>query len=299
MGLNWSNPMLRPKAEAKNSMISRSAQLDGMAFAFLTLTTVLLCGLQVPLTLAIGRHSVALKTLTSIQAECRAFLQVPAAGPEGECEPRCELYAARAWDDVKGPVYSVYRITRDNQLPVDSCVLDQTYRCMWNWDRFNLTGPEPCRWALSTTFCFFDNFGILDFNKLIYLRPMALELRSVVGICKNIVQVSDQDLEEIVIRGVVDSELVGKLVRCVIIRAGLYSDADGFNLDRLEQMYGAGTIEPNNFYRTAQKCVEKANHRYTNVSKLCLAAYILDDCFEDLLQNIRAAIVEILQLGIE
>ncbi|XP_055604165.1 general odorant-binding protein 45-like [Uranotaenia lowii] len=266
-----------------------------MACVYIILTTTLLLGSCLQETVGSEQHAVFSKTLIQLHSECRAILNHPAMEPEGECEQRCEFYLGRALDVVRGPVYSVYRAIFNRQIPGDACYVDRTYRCVWNWDQFNLTKVEPCKWATSVGFCFFYNYGFIDVNYSLFIRPLSLELRHIVESCSRIQQLSDEDLLDIINNGFVDSEIAGKLVRCVMIRAGLYSDADGPNLDRLEQMYGAGTIERGNFWQTAQKCVGKARVRYPNASKFGLAAYILDDCFEDFLQNMRTALIEILK----
>ncbi|XP_055604168.1 general odorant-binding protein 45-like [Uranotaenia lowii] len=260
------------------------------------LTATLLMGLHQLSTLqASGIHSSHSKTAFQVHTECRKMLRNPMKAREDVCEDRCEVCVYRAWDDIRGPVYGVYRVFWGIQNPGDECFVDRTYRCLWNRDQFNLTTPDPCRRATETTTCFDRYHGAVTPATIVFLNPTALHFRSIVESCRKFQQLSDQDLVHPLNSGFLDSEVTRCLLRCVIIRAGLYTDADGPNLDRLEQMYGARSIERNNFWHTGQKCVARTKLRNPEASACSLAALFVDDCFEELLQDIRTAILEIVK----
>ncbi|XP_055604169.1 general odorant-binding protein 45-like [Uranotaenia lowii] len=263
---------------------------------FKVLTTALLIAFhQLPSLQAAGSHSAISKTALEIHTECRKILQNPMNAKEAECEDRCEVYLYRAWNDIRGPAYNVYRAIWNQQKPGDECFVDRTYRCLWNRNQFNLTTPELCRRATETTTCFDWYHGLVTPLTDVFVRPTAFRLRSIVESCRTILQLTDQDLHDPLNNGFVESEMSACLMRCVIIRAGLYTDADGPNLDRLELMYGARSIERNNFWHTGQKCVEETRQRYPDVSACSLAAHIVDECFEELLQDVRTAVLEIIK----
>ncbi|XP_055604167.1 general odorant-binding protein 45-like [Uranotaenia lowii] len=262
------------------------------------LTALLLINVyQLPNLQANGYHSVTLKTPVEVHRECRKILQIPKDSPqEGECEDRCEILLARAWDDTRGPAYNMLRVFWRPYDPEDECFIDRTYRCLlWNRDQFNLTSPELCRRASETTLCFDKYYGLPDRKKKLFFRSTALNLRSIVESCRKFQQLSDQDLVHPLNNDFVDSEVTGCLLRCVTIRAGLYSDVEGPNVDRLEQMYGARSLERDHFRDAAQKCVNRTRLQHPEASACRLAAYFVDHCFEELLQEIRAAILEIIK----
>ncbi|XP_055604166.1 uncharacterized protein LOC129752406 [Uranotaenia lowii] len=107
-----------------------------------------------------NRHSITLKTAVRVHKDCRKILQIPMEAPEGECEDRCEIIIARAWDDIRGPALNMLRAFWHPQDPQDECYIDRTYRCfLWNRDRFNLTSPELCRRAQEMSLCFDYYYG--------------------------------------------------------------------------------------------------------------------------------------------
>ncbi|KAL1375361.1 hypothetical protein pipiens_017537, partial [Culex pipiens pipiens] len=169
-----------------------------------------------------ANHNLVQKSVGRANRECYQYLR---GSPE--CGARCQQIVLRAWDDNTGLDAVPYGRhfqpdCRDQQYENRT---EQCIECQ--------RGPSPredhCRRSAIAFGCYRDQYGELLKSPQVVPMPDLL-LRSTVEQCAQILQISDRQIADANLHLTPAGH---RLMRCVIIREGFYSDADGPNLDRL------------------------------------------------------------------
>ncbi|EDS44748.1 conserved hypothetical protein [Culex quinquefasciatus] len=191
------------------------------------------------------------------------------------CVDRCELLVQRSWNDSSGVIWVPYG--RHFAPSCDDHENDaRTWACIQNGSR-DIAEDDVCRRAAVLRRCFCQNYG--EIVQAAQLVPRTeLEVASILQECIEFLQVSPDELDDYVRYNFQLNEQSRCLMRCVIIRQGLYDDERGPDLDRMYVQCGGYDVPEEEFKASARKCINRLTEEF-RCDKCALAARIVAECF--------------------
>lgn len=213
---------------------------------------------------ATNRHSARFKSSRSTDSECYRYLNVL----DGNCSVRCRGLVDRLWDDQSGLGLSITQFYKPD--PEDKCYLNRTVRCLKG-----VSATESCSRVDKYVQCFNDQYGRKDTETARFIPFTAVQHTRILMECAAIQGIPVESLQRAAENG---SELSQEacLLRCFLIRQGLYSDAGGLDLERLEVQcggYGSGWDPV-----AVRQCIAKVEDcdkcsKVQRIAKECLQAH--------------------------
>lgn len=207
------------------------------------------------------RHKIVEKSLQRTGIECHQY------DPQEDCMARCQTLLTHDWDDNVG-MQSVYdRFFQPS--PVDGCNFNRTQRCL-STKLPKIPPEDKCIRASESIQCYLDQFGEVMMDTPKYVRSSWLQERQIFRECAAMLGFSEQRILQV--QNDTDYSLQDSrcLLRCFMIRSGLYSDSDGLNLERFYVACGGYDDE---FYRNVTQCI--TNVRASSPCDRCSLAHRL------------------------
>lgn len=168
-----------------------------------------------------NRHSSIFKSIDSTDGECHRYL----IGRDGNCSVRCRGLLHRFWTEQSKLSYSAIKQFYQPD-PEDKCYLDRTIECL---KRVSVL-DQYVR-------CYKDQYGEEDTTAARFIPFTRVQQTRILMECAAILGIPEDSLMQAAMN---TSEMPHEacLLRCFLIRQGLYSDAGGFDLERLEVQCG-------------------------------------------------------------
>uniref|UniRef100_A0A8D8JPY2 General odorant-binding protein 45 n=1 Tax=Culex pipiens TaxID=7175 RepID=A0A8D8JPY2_CULPI len=141
----------------------------------------------------------------------------------------------------------------------------------------DIVQDDVCRRAAVSRRCFCQNYG--EIVQTAQLVPRTeLEVASILQECIEFLQVSPDELDDYARYNFQLNERSRCLMRCVIIRQGLYDDVRGPDLDRMYVQCGGYDVPEDEFKESARKCIDRLTEEF-RCDKCALASRIVAECF--------------------
>uniref|UniRef100_A0A8D8PKN2 General odorant-binding protein 45 n=1 Tax=Culex pipiens TaxID=7175 RepID=A0A8D8PKN2_CULPI len=216
-------------------------------------------------------HKIVLKTLQQAELECKQYLRA-APTEEAPCEPRCEQILLRSWTDCRG-LGSIPYGRHFRPDPTDADYINRTQLCV---DAAMQGTTDVCCQGRVVHQCYREQYGNPAGTPQI--APMSdILIRSTIEDCAKLLQVESLELTLYGLTQFDLSEKARSLLRCVVIRQGLYSDEFGPDLDRMYVQCGGYDVDQRVFAQNAQSCVDWL--RGQCLDNATLATRIVNQCF--------------------
>ncbi|XP_062557732.1 general odorant-binding protein 45-like [Armigeres subalbatus] len=222
-------------------------------------------------------HAATLKSFDQLRIECAQYLPANSSSTDDDggdgCSDRCLGLVGRFWNDTVGrPHYSVGRFYR--QDPDDLDYINRTVLCM-NETVHSLPPCAGCHRASCGMQCYQDQFGELVNQEPKFVPVPNLKGVRIINECALILQLSAEDLQHILEHGYTNTSESACLTRCLLIRAGLYSDSHGPNIERFSvQCEGYD----DKYAETVTKCYVSLQEQ--ELDKCSLAARVYEECIQ-------------------
>ncbi|XP_035795334.1 general odorant-binding protein 45-like [Anopheles albimanus] len=186
------------------------------------------------------------KSIAQAYLECLQYLNIsrqpldrfdesPDASTDGNCLVRCIGLTTRWWDDERGLREPALLRHFRNTAPTAG-QLEQARRCVASQEQ-HATG-DRCRAAYQSFRCYSDQLGELVAHPR-FLPPRPDELLRAVAECAALLQLPDQRVARYVDRSFLADAPGTRLLRCIALQLGLYSDDKGVLSERLVLLPGA------------------------------------------------------------
>ncbi|XP_053678571.1 general odorant-binding protein 45-like [Anopheles nili] len=258
------------------------------------LTLIAIAGVLATGTLASSRcnENVLKKSIAQAQEECVQYLNIPRArlavynefiypkDTETQRMVRCVGINLGWWNDTNGVQEAVIR-SYFHPDPED-CLYDRrTYHCLKS-QRLDCPTLDPSARAYESFRCYYEQYGNIVTTPQ-FVPFTSLQLVDVMMQCDTMLQQPDDAPCTRIFKP--SERYIGCLLRCFLLRTGLYSEHHGPNLDRLY-------VQCNN-YANETLFRERTTSCYRHLKSECLDECTLvrrfvGECFDDgLLQLIR------------
>ncbi|KXJ77296.1 hypothetical protein RP20_CCG007857 [Aedes albopictus] len=216
-----------------------------------------------------SRGNLVEKSYQRATFECNQYV-----GASTQCQARCEALVLRSWNDSSGLQYIPY--SRHFQPDCnDVNYLNRTLQCLDDRLEAAPCGAVCCRASIYKQ-CYLEQWGNLVGTP--QLVPMAkLVVTSTILQCAQLLQVDAAELDFFARNKFDVSDRARCLLRCILIRQGLFSGASEPNLDRLYVQCGGYKLDEETFKRGASACVDKIRHK--GYDSCMFVARIVNDCF--------------------
>ncbi|XP_065077869.1 general odorant-binding protein 45-like [Ochlerotatus camptorhynchus] len=211
------------------------------------------------------RHKIVEKSLQRTGVECHQY------NPPENCMARCQTLLTHDWNDMTG-MQSVYdRFFQPS--PVDRCNFNRTQRCLSA--KLPKIAPEKkCIRASESIQCYLDQFGevMVDIPK--FVRSSGLQEQQIYRECATMMGFSKQRFLQVLNDTDYSLQDSRCLLRCFMIRSGLYSDNGGLNLERFYVACGGYDDE---FYHNVTQCIKDVRASST-CDRCSLAHRLVMEC---------------------
>ncbi|XP_050099229.1 general odorant-binding protein 45-like [Anopheles aquasalis] len=246
----------------------------------LLLVAVSCCWTVQPVAGALGgcSYGYTSKSIAQAYLECLQYLNVsrqPLAtydetdtGAAGNCLVRCIGLTTRWWDDERGILEpALLRHFRNTEVGL----LEQARQCVGS-----LTGTDRCQGAYRSFRCYADLLGELVAHPR-FLPPRTGELLGAVSECAELLQLSGQRVARYVTSTFLRDGPGTRLLRCIVLQLGLYSDSKGVLSERLALLPGVTNEPDTGSPLKAKQC--EASVRDLGVDVCRLAAHSIEQCY--------------------
>ncbi|XP_058457825.1 general odorant-binding protein 45-like [Malaya genurostris] len=222
-------------------------------------------------TIGDANHQAVLKSLHHAGKECNQYLDQPDYVND-PCQERCQLMVLRSWNDstdvIGIPLARHYSVR-------DYGNVKRTVDCVELKLR-NIPSYDVCKRASLSADCFRQNYG--SALQTPQLAPQSkLQRQNTVLECARILQIEPGELSTYASSDFLFNQKARCLIRCVIIRQGLYDDVRGPDLDRMYVQCGGYDSPEEVFKRDAQQCIDRLKSEC--MDNCTLAARITRECF--------------------
>ncbi|KXJ74761.1 hypothetical protein RP20_CCG013003 [Aedes albopictus] len=219
-------------------------------------------------------HRVSYKSIQSSTGECDLYL--PTDAVRKDCGVRCVSLVNRIWNDTAGRLSeSISRFYAEGTQ--STCARDRTFQCLKQVST-SIPTRNTCKLAEASVDCYRNNYGQLDVVSPRFVPFSDLQQVQILSQCAEMLGVADK--MQFVVRNGVDSIPEGAcLVRCLLMRKGLYTDRDGPNLDRVSVQCGGYEGYEQEWRTNVTRCV-KAVHAEGIHDKCAQAERIAVDCLQ-------------------
>ncbi|XP_062711424.1 general odorant-binding protein 45 [Aedes albopictus] len=220
------------------------------------------------------QHAATLKSFDELRIECSKYLPpVGASYNIEDCSDRCLGLVGRFWNDSTSiTTHSVSRFYQPDACDQD--YIERTKQCLCETVR-SLPRNASCQRASCSIQCYQDQFGELKQRMPQFVPVSKLQSSQIIGECAQILQISDKTLKQILADGYGNFAEGRCLTRCFLVRAGLYSDCRGPNIDRFSiQCEGYGA----KYEQIVVKCY--AELKAQGLDSCTLATRFYDECIQ-------------------
>ncbi|XP_065081774.1 general odorant-binding protein 45-like [Ochlerotatus camptorhynchus] len=180
-----------------------------------------------------GQHDAVLKSFSTSGGECGQYLNNDG---NGECNVHCIGIVNHNWNDMQASFTRnyAYFFTPDAD---DKCYQNRTDRCL---DQVYSSIPiyNKCLRAQQAGQCYNDQYGQLNASLPHYVPMTDLQYTRVMRQCAYILGLSDYQLSTIVEQGAYNASDGACLLRCTVMRMGLWHDKKGIDLARATMQCG-------------------------------------------------------------
>ncbi|XP_062558066.1 general odorant-binding protein 45-like [Armigeres subalbatus] len=204
------------------------------------------------------QHKIVQKSLSGTNVECLRY------GPPWDCVARCQTLLTRDWVDSTGMRSAYDRFYQPD--PNDQCNLNRMWRCL-NSSLSAASPDQVCLRTEKTIQCYLDQYGEVIQNQSRYVAPSRLQETQIFIECGAMLGISPQRVLEVLNKGEFELPEVSCLVRCFLVRSGLYNDESGLALERFYVACGGYDDE---FYLNVKLCI--ANVRAAGACDKCTMA---------------------------
>lgn len=200
-----------------------------ITFWLSSLVTIVACINDV---IGVGDHCAVLKSIRSTDVECQQYLN---GSTSGKCGVRCRGLIDRFWNDSVGLDQSIKRFYQPH--PEDGCFRNRTTRCL---KQIMETVPRDdlCSLAQENVQCYNDQYGELNVDGVLFIPFTPMQLTQILMDCASLLGVSESVLKAVEQDGIGSVPQGACLLRCFLLRLGLYTDVDGFNWQRMDVQCG-------------------------------------------------------------
>ncbi|EAT37093.1 AAEL010874-PA [Aedes aegypti] len=222
----------------------------------------------------IEEHSASLKSILSSTAECNLYL--PTEALRQECGTRCVSLVNRIWNDTNGRLSdTIGRFYVEG--PQDPCARNRTLQCL---EQVTASIPirNSCKLADASVNCYRNNYGQLDVKSPRFVAFSDVQQVRILTECAAMLGVSDK-LVQVVRNGLQSIPEGACLLRCLLIRQGLYSDQRGPDLKRVSVQCGGYEGYEQEWRANVTRCVA-AVHAERICDKCLQAERIAVDCLQ-------------------
>ncbi|XP_062556464.1 general odorant-binding protein 45-like [Armigeres subalbatus] len=214
-----------------------------------------------------ARHDAVFKTFSSTSNECAKYLNNDGSG---DCNIHCVGVVAHVWNDTVAkftPNYANF-FAPDAE---DNCYENRTDRCMQHVDH-KVPVFDKCARANQLGQCYADQYGELKSNVQEYVPKTDVQYTRVFLQCASILGLSHQDLQAMVQQGAYNVPAAACLLRCTLMRMGLYTDSAGVDVPLATRQCGLYNATEN-----VEKCQARIQEeecdkckRAVRIAKECL-----------------------------
>ncbi|XP_062557886.1 general odorant-binding protein 45-like [Armigeres subalbatus] len=200
----------------------------------------------------IGQHGGNFKSIQSSAAECNLYL--PADAVRQDCGTRCVALVNRIWNDTAGRLSET--VGRFYTLdPKDPGAHNRTSQCV---KQVIATVPSrnSCKLADASVNCYRSNYGRLDVATPRYVPFTDVQQVRILSECAAMLGVSHK-LTQVVRNGMQSIPEGACLLRCLLMRQGLYTDRGGPDLGRLSVQCGGYGPQEQEWRANVTQCVAK------------------------------------------
>ncbi|XP_062711426.1 general odorant-binding protein 45-like [Aedes albopictus] len=220
------------------------------------------------------QHSATLKSFDKLSTECSQYLPSSSASYNVEdCSDRCLGLVGRFWNDTIGRTSnSVSRFYRPDSCDQD--YVNRTLQCMCETVQ-SLPRNASCQRASCSMQCYRDQFGHLINREPRFVPVNELKTTQIFLECAQILQIPSEQLGQIFTDGCNKTAEGRCLMRCYLLRAGLYSDCRGPDIGRFSVQCQGYSKE---YEQWVTKCY--AGLRAQQLDSCTLATRVLDECIQ-------------------
>lgn len=248
---------------------------------------------------AINPHNAVFKSPLKARAECVKYRNARnttligsplRSDEESTCVCRCELIKLGLWDSCRGHQPEVPSDQYYDPDPEDRCYRERLRQCLGE----RLTpGKDQCSKAFVYYKCYNDQYGTVFLDRVGYVPSGQLKHEQMLRDCAEMLQLSKKDLKTIAENPLYAVESGKCLIRCFLIREGLYNDHCGFSEDRVFAQF-AKKNDRENFLKRLQYCYDRLKSELWD--HCTLATRLVQDCLDEnatALDNILSALKSI------
>uniref|UniRef100_A0A023EPA2 Putative cpij008161 odorant-binding protein n=1 Tax=Aedes albopictus TaxID=7160 RepID=A0A023EPA2_AEDAL len=211
------------------------------------------------------RHKIVYKSLQQATNECTQY------NVQGGCLPRCVTLTTRDWNDTLG-ISSVYsRFFHPD--PNDICSNNRTQRCL-NSKITTIPQQNSCLRASESVQCYLDQYGQVNTTIPQFIRFTILQDAQLFYECAAILGYSHQ-LDTLLNDWEFKRQETRCVLRCFMIRSGLYSEPKGLNMARYYVLCGG---YEDGFYQQAAECASRLRQEVPCEDKCTLAQRMATEC---------------------
>ncbi|EDS42849.1 odorant-binding protein [Culex quinquefasciatus] len=198
------------------------------------------------------RHSAVFKSIHQANLECQRYLGGGGANNE-TCGSRCEQLVLRGWSDETGLVCDSYqryfRPTCD-----DTDYKNRTRSCIASgWS----TAGDVCDRADVSARCCREQYGFLERRSPKILRMPEVLVTSSLRQCARILGVAEGELTLYWGVWFQFPEKARRLLRCLVLRQGIFADDHGLDVDGAYFQYGDNSIGMEEFGESFGRCANR------------------------------------------
>ncbi|XP_001661124.2 general odorant-binding protein 45-like [Aedes aegypti] len=215
----------------------------------------------------LSRHDATFKSFGSTSGECSRYLNNDG---NGECNIHCVGVIGHAWNETLAKFtqnYAGYFVPD----PQDDCYQNRTERCLLQVDNA-IPVYDKCTRASKLGQCYADQYGQLNAIQPQYVPMTDLQYTRVFLQCAAILGLSNNDLNAMVQQGAYNTPAGACLLRCTLIRMGLYTDDAGIDVALATRQCGLYNVTSDIAQCQAKVQAEECDKckRTTRIAKECL-----------------------------
>ncbi|XP_055628572.1 mucin-2-like [Toxorhynchites rutilus septentrionalis] len=227
--------------------------------------------LECPTALGGNPHRATFKSLRQLDRECHRYLSRDACG---DCATRCRGVIARYWKDGVGlPAVTVNRFYCPDAGDVDH--YDRTRACL---EEIASKVPlrKSCLRATCTMKCYDNQYGQLKPKVPAFVPFTDLHHQQNLRKCISMLSISRSRIAKIAKHGILNVPEGRCLLRCFMVREGLYRDDVGPDFDRIYVQFAIREVDDEMRRETAQ-CVDRVLSE--PLDSCTRASHVANECF--------------------
>ncbi|EDS30894.1 conserved hypothetical protein [Culex quinquefasciatus] len=218
-------------------------------------------------------HNAIFKSVLATDHECSIYLREQTTCDGEDCTVRCRGLLTRYWNDSVGvPSATINRFYRPSVL--DLGYSERTGCCLREVIA-RVPQRAVCRRADATIGCFNQHYGHFRVKSPKFVPFTDLQHQQILRECIDVLRIPHTIIAGYLKHGIEHYPEAQCLLRCFLIREGLYTDAGGPDLYRMS-VQCEGNYSDEQFRKKASKCIGKLQQQC--LDKCELAFRICDEC---------------------